>query len=353
MIENIIFKARVGSHAYGTNVEGSDEDFKGIYMQSAESVLNNGYQEQVTVGKDEVYYELRRFLELCCSNNPTMLELLYMPEDCIIEKHPIFDKIIENRDKFLSKSCRWSYGGYAYKQIEKAKGLNKMMNWEKTKVERKTILDFCFILTILGAVPFKEWLHRQRGEAVRQEYYGAVKINHARDVYYIYPDTKKIGYKGLTNEDETSNELRLSSIPKELILDYSVLVYNKDAYTEHCKDYKAYQEWLEKRNVQRYVDVEEHGQKIDGKNLLHCYRLLETGVEIARDKTIKVRRPNADFLIEIRKGKHNLQELLDKSTEKMAELEKAIAESDLPDKADRGFFMLLMVKLRKEYEATK
>lgn len=353
-MDNIIFKARVGSHAYGTNVEGSDEDFKGVYMQSAESVLNDGYQEQVTVNKDEVYYELRRFLDLCCSNNPTMLELLYMPEDCIVYKHPVFDKILEHRNKFLSKSCKYSYGGYAFAQIEKAKGLNKKMNWEKTKVERKTILDFCYILTILGAIPFKDWLSRQRGKFTRQENYGAAKVNHARDIYYIYPATKDdLGYKGLTNEDESSNELRLSSIPKEMIIDHSVLVYNKDAYMEHCKDYKEYTEWLAKRNVQRYVDVEEHGQQIDGKNLLHCYRLLETGLEIAKDKTINVRRPNAKFLVEIRKGKHNLQELLDKATEKIEELNKAFETSNLPDKADRGFFMSLMPKLRIEYEQSK
>ncbi len=62
-----------------------------------------------------------------------MLELLYTPEDCIEYKHPIFDKILEHKDKFLSKSCRWSFGGYAIDQITKAKGLNKKMNWEEEK----------------------------------------------------------------------------------------------------------------------------------------------------------------------------------------------------------------------------
>lgn len=350
---NIIFKALVGSHAYGTNIEGSDEDIKGIYLQSPDEVLNLGYREQVSINKDETYYELRRFIELCCTGNPTMLELLYTPQDCIKYIHPCFNKLIEHREKFLSKSCKFSFGGYAYSQIGKAKGLNKKMNWENSKVERKTILDFCYILTPLGARPLRDWLMCQRGDEAKQEYYGVSKVNHCRDVYYIYPkDHEGLEYHGICNLDETSNELRMSSIPVSETVKYNVMTYNKDAYMEHCKDYKSYQTWLKERNVQRYVDIENHGQRIDGKNLLHCYRLLETGIEIAKEKIINVRRPNASYLIEIRKGKHNLETLLAQSESKMQELNEAFDSSDLQTSADRGFFMSLMPKIRKEYEAS-
>jgi hypothetical protein len=72
-----------------------------------------------------------------------------------------------------------------------------------------------------------------------------------------------------------SNQLRLSSIPKgeESI---AVISFNKDGYTQHCKDYKAYQEWLENRNEARYVETQEHGQKID------CY--LDSVTEYLTDK---------------------------------------------------------------------
>jgi predicted nucleotidyltransferase len=353
-MENIIFKCIVGSQAYGTNIEGSDVDIKGIYIQSPENVLERGYQEQVTVNKDEVYYEIKRFIELCCTGNPTMLELLYSPEDCIIYKHPIFDKILEDREKFLSKSCKHSFGGYAYAQIDKAEGLEKKMNWEKSRTERKTVLDFCYVLTVLGSIPLEAWLSRQRGPLSRQENYGVTKVNNAKDVYYIYPNTTgKLEYKGIVNLEETSNELRLSSIPKDQILNYQVMVYNKDGYTEHCKDYKSYQDWLANRNTQRYVDVDSHGQKIDGKNLLHCYRLLETGIEIATDKIINVRRSNAKFLIGIRKGEHNLEELLKQAKNKIELLKDAFDQSTLPDTVDRGYFLSKLVKIRQEYYKTE
>lgn len=61
------------------------------------------------------------------SANPAMLDLLFMPEDCIVEKHTAFELILQNRDKFLTKKCLRSFGGYAVAQIKKAKGLDKKL----------------------------------------------------------------------------------------------------------------------------------------------------------------------------------------------------------------------------------
>ena len=44
----------------------------------------------------------------------------------------------------------------------------------------------------------------------------------------------------------TSNDLRMSSIPKSEIMKYEILIYNKDGYQSYCKDYKEYWEWVEK-----------------------------------------------------------------------------------------------------------
>lgn len=349
MDKNIIFKALVGSHSYGTNVEGSDEDYKGIYLQSPEDVLNNGYQEQYTVNKDETYYELRRFIELCATGNPTMLELLYSPKDCIEYIHPVFEELMLHRDKFLTKSCKHSFGGYAFSQIKKADGLEKKMNWESSRVERKDILDFCYRVDItLGRTePMKVWLARQKGWMMYQQNYGLVALDHARDTYAVY--RKENGeYRGICNEDLSGNDIRLSSIP-EGEFPVAIMNFNKDGYSVHCSDYLQYQTWLKNRNTQRYVDTNNHGQMIDGKNLLHCYRLIETGIEIATQKTINVRRPNAEFLIGIRKGKYNLQELLDGANSKLDEMYKVFETSDLPEKCDRGFFLGLLPKLRNKY----
>lgn len=343
-----IFKAIVGSQSYGTSIPTSDIDYKGVYLQNHDELLGFGYKEQIDHGKDECYYEVRRFLQLLETGNPTVLELLYSPEDCIIESTPEFDLIRQERDKFLTKKCMHSFGGYAVAQIKKARGLDKKMNWERNRVERKTPLDFCYVITPLGSKPLNDWLLCQKEfHQQKQENYGVCAVSNARDLYFIYPSKGDLEYHGIINKSETSNDIRLSSIPKEESLKFTVMSYNKDGYIKHCKDYNQYQEWLEKRNTQRYVDVEGHNQQIDGKNLLHCRRLLDMCMEIAQNGTITVRRPNASELLKIRRGEVDLDTIINQAEEDLKNLEDYYAKCSLPDSVDRDFVNNLLLKVRK------
>jgi len=367
-----------GSHAYGTNVPTSDTDYAGVFIQSEDDILGLNYKEQINDdSNDTVIYELRRFLGLLGSNNPTVLELLNTPEDCIIYKDPVFDLILENREKFITKICANSFGGYAKQQISKAKGQDKKQNWEKDKVTRKDILDFCYVIEGEKSIPWKVWNEDFNYE---EKFIGVVNVPNARDIYAVYFDkdafcmfseiisesTRKnlievqkelgqpmgFGYKGLVKTGEginstESNALRLSSIPKEES-PICVVTYNKDGYTQHCKDYLSYQEWLENRNESRWVDVKSHGQKIDGKNMMHCKRLMGMAREIAEGKGIVVRRPDAEYLISIRKGEVDLQTLIDDVETEIKEIDRLFSESNLPDSVDMEFIHNLIVKIRKQ-----
>ena len=366
-----------GSHAYGTNVETSDTDYAGVFIQSMENILGNKYTEQINDDtNDTVIYEVRRFLELLGSNNPTVLELLNTPEDCIIYKDPSFDLILNDREKFITKICAKSFGGYAKQQISKAKGQNKKQNWEKDKVTRKEVLDFVYVIEGEKSIPWKIW----NDNKYEEKFIGVVNVPNARDIYAVYYDTDAhlcfsesvseetrninkntrkelglamgFGYKGLVKTDEgvnsaESNQLRLSSIPKDEN-PICVITYNKDGYTQHCNDYKSYQTWLEQRNESRWVDVKSHGQKIDGKNMLHCKRLMEMAKEIAKGEGINVRRPNAKDLIAIRKGEVDLQTLIDNVEKEIIEVDKLFDNSELPDSIDNEFINNLIVKIRKQ-----
>ena len=367
-----------GSHAYGTNIETSDTDYAGVFIQSEEDILGNKYVEQINDDKNDIIiYEIRRFLELLGSNNPTVLELLNTPEDCVIYKDPIFDLVLNDREKFISKVCAKSLGGYAKQQISKAKGQNKKQNWEKDKVTRKEVLDFVYVIEGEKSIPWKVWNEDKKYE---EKFIGVVNVPNARDIYAVYYDfiarnmfsenisekTRIIliklqkesgqpmgfGYKGLVKTGEginsaESNQLRLSSIPKDEE-PICVVTYNKDGYTQHCNDYKSYQTWLEQRNESRWVDVQSHGQKIDGKNMMHCMRLIQMSREIAEGKGIIVRRPNSKELISIRKGEVDLQTLIDKVEKEIVEIDKLFEESNLPDIVDNKLIHNLIVKIRKE-----
>jgi hypothetical protein len=126
----------------------------------------------------------------------------------------------------------------------------------------------------------------------------------------------------------------------------TIIHYNKDGYSMHCKDFKEYSEWLEKRNTQRYVDTQEHNQQIDGKNLLHCRRLLDMAIEIATEGTISVKRPNADYLLSIRKGEVKLKDIIKQAEEDIKGLEELFKKSSLPKECDKKWINDLLIEIR-------
>jgi uncharacterized protein len=145
-----------------------------------------------------------------------------------------------------------------------------------------------------------------------------------------------------------SNQLRLSSIPKgeESI---AVISFNKDGYTQHCKDYLAYQEWLENRNEARYVETKKHGQKIDSKNMMHCMRLIRMAQEIGAGKGIQVRRSDREYLLSIRRGEIDLDSLIKEADQAIEEMDSIFDNSDLPNKVDKNLVNDLLIKIRKEF----
>lgn len=378
----ILFETIVGSQAYGTQTPTSDIDKKFVYILPMDYILGTGYVEQININKDYTGWEIKRFLELLGSNNPTVLELLNSPEDCIVHKHPIFDHILTHKEDFITKICKDSFGGYARQQIKKAKGLNKKQNWEKDKVIRKDLLDFCYVIVGEKSIPWKKWNFGRYDE----KFIGAVNVPNARDVYALYYDKtaymihsedidvktretyKKVlkdagkpmglGYKGLVktgheNEDGNvnygiSNQLRLSSIPKDE-KPICTIVYNKDGYSEHCKDYREYQEWLENRNEARYVETQEHGQRIDGKNMMHCMRLIRMATEIGQGKGIIVRRPDAHELLAIRRGEVDLDSLINIADEAIENMDNIFENADLPNKVSKDLVNTLLITIRKEF----
>jgi hypothetical protein len=350
-----IFKAVVGSQAYGTATPTSDIDYKGIYCQSTKDLIGFGYKEQIEYTKDHTEYEIRRFLQLAQSANPTILELLFSPKDCTITTSPAYELLSSFKHKFITTQCANSFGGYAIAQIKKARGLDKKMNYEKSRIERKNPLDFCYVYDEQRGKtePITSWL--KRNSHMKQEHCGLANLNHMKDCYALYYDwgatyenargkmTAK-GFKGIVGEN--SNELRLSSIPKDVPPE-TLLYYNKDGYSVHCKDYNEYQTWLNSRNTQRYVDTVTHGQQIDGKNLMHCRRLLEMAIEIATEGTIKVRRDNAEQLLKIRRGEVSLEQILEQSEADIKGLDDLFAKSSLPTEVDKDWINELLLEIRE------
>ncbi|WP_162055454.1 nucleotidyltransferase domain-containing protein [Pontibacter pamirensis] len=337
----LLFECISGSRAYGLSTPTSDTDIRGVFVLPEEDYFGLNYVEQLSnESNDIVYYELRRFVELLAKNNPNMLELLSMPKDCILYQHPLYNRF--KPQDFLSKLCKQTFAGYALTQVKKAKGLNKKIV-NPVEPERKSVLDFCYVAQGQGSVPVQEFLEQQ---GLQQEDCGLARIPHMSDLYAVFHDPGT-NLRGIVQSEE-SNDVSLSSIPKGL-QPLAVMSFNKNAYSTYCKEYKEYWEWVEKRNNARYENTLSHGKNYDAKNLMHTFRLLDMAEEIASQGQIIVRRPNREFLLQIKGGVFEYAELLAIAEERIAKMDELYEKTNLPEEPDILLLNELLVEVRKSF----
>lgn len=374
----LVYKYLRGSWSHGIGVEGkSDYDYGGVFIAPKEMILGlrANYVEQVADAKnDETYYEFGRWIELLLKSNPTALESLFIDKKFIIgDVHPAVQKIIENREMFLSKEAFNPLVGYAVTQIKKSTGYNKKCNIPED-FKRKGILDFCYTTYKQGSSEFKNWLEKR---GLLQQYCGLVNIPNMHDMYSVfydwgnhiknsginnglkkfyeqlYPgknilDEPMIGYRGIVGTSgEESNEVRLSSVTKG-VDPICQLYYNKDGYISHCREYREWDEWKKNRNQIRYSDNK--GYNFDAKNMCETVRLIHTGIELARDGQFNVERTwDRDFLLDIKAHKISYEEISKYIKEKKEEFDKLLEVSKLPEKIDYEKVNKLLIDSRKEF----
>jgi uncharacterized protein len=332
-----------GSRSYGLHTATSDTDKRGVFVQARQGYYGLSYVEQIANdSNDEVYYELKRFIDLLSKNNPNILELLNTPEDCVLYKHRVMQLI--QPEKFLSKLCNQTFAGYAQSQIKKAKGLNKKIV-NPVEKERKSILDFCYVVQGQGVTGLRSWL---ANNAFKQDDCGLVNLPHMRDMYAVYHASNSAGaeLRGISSGPE-ANDVLLSSVPKEA-LPVGVMSFNKDGYSKYCKDYREYWQWVGARNEVRYENTIEHGKNYDAKNMMHTFRLLHMAEEIAKEGRINVRRHDRDFLLNIRKGAFEYDVLVGLANEKVNAINAAFVNSGLPDVPDLHYAEQVLVEMREQ-----
>lgn len=372
-----------GSTLYNTNIEGiSDVDYGGVYIAPTETLLGlpENYEPQVSDEKhDTTYYELGRWVELLMKANPNALESLFTPRDKVVGNiHPAIQLIIDNRDLFVTKECFNSLTGYAVSQIKKCRGLNKKC--VQPVLERKEVLDFCYTFKGQGSQSMKEFLAEY---GLNQKYCGLVNIPNMKDTYGVYYDfaahwkfektnisilvqadklgytnTSDVaeisdryyddvffGYSGIVHPDGKSNEVRLSSIPKgEKPICF--MTYNQNGYESHCRKYKEYQEWVQKRNPIRYESNLK--SNYDCKNVMHCVRLLHMGKELAEGQGFNVVRTwDRDFLLDIRNHKYEYEYIMDYVEKLFDDMQEKMKSCSLPETVDRNKVNELLIQARK------
>lgn len=69
-------------------------------------------------------YGIVRFFQLCMENNPNMLDVLFVPTECVLFSTKIGDMVRDQRKMFLHKGCWHKFKGYAFSQMKKMESKN-------------------------------------------------------------------------------------------------------------------------------------------------------------------------------------------------------------------------------------
>jgi uncharacterized protein len=347
----VLFECIAGSRAYGTMTTASDEDIRGVFAASiADYLALERPPDQLSDARGNVvYYSLRRTIELLALANPNILELLFMPGDCIVRSSPEMEALVVRRDLFVSKRCADTHVGYAMSQIKKARGQNKWINNPKPEAppERE---DYCYIIPWIGCAtaspPARPIPLRQSGWLLTE--YHAAKLEHAPDCYRLYHYGP--GAHGVFRGEAIVCE----SIPleDEHPRFAGFLLYNDTAWRQDRLDHHNYWTWRRERNEARWEQQETGATDFDAKNMMHTVRLLLSGKSLMENGRPIVRfdGESLDLLMSVRAGKLRFEEIMELAQSILADCERLKHLSHLPEACDLSAASKLLRNLTDAWE---
>lgn len=291
----IFYETLAGSHLYGTNVESSDTDYRGIFILPKEHRLDlfNNFEQQEFPEEDRVVYSFEKFLKLAADCNPNIIELLFANEEAI-QTDSEFARILRHQNRyFISNKCKDTFIGYAVAQLKK---IERHQKWVKEipKPDRKD-----FGLEEMPKFGFEKLLAilNSPEEAIRPEY-----------------------------------------------IEYAVKEMN---YRSHKGEYDNYITWKKERNEKRFELESSFGY--DTKHASHLIRLLKEGIELVNTGKIVFPLTYKDELLDIRNGKYTYKEIIEWAEQLKEQLNKS---PDLKGQPDYPAINIIYRRLCEVYDET-
>ena len=350
---SILFECVAGSRAYGTASADSDEDLRGIFALPAVAyaALAPAPNQIADERNNVVYYSLRRTIELLAAANPTVLELLYMPSDCVRRSSAEMDELLRHRTLFLSRRCADTHIGYAFSQIRKARGQNKWINQPKPEQPPRRE-DYCHViprerLAVSDGPPCRPLALKASGLDLAECH--AARLEHARDVFRLYH------YGAAARGVFRGDALACESIPadEEAMHFAGLLFYNEQAWNQAMVDHQNYWTWRRERNESRWRQQEAGELDFDAKNLMHTIRLLLSGKAILEcgEPLVRVEGERLQLLRDIRAGRYRYDEILQMADGIVADCENLKPHCHLPAETDLAAADALLLQLTRNWEA--
>lgn len=305
--KNIIFLTTGGSYAYGTNIETSDLDIRGIAVERSCEILGSSSFEQFENKEtDTVIYGLRKILKLMLNCNPNVLEILGTKDEHIFICNKYGKMIKDNTNLFLSKRAIQSFGGYASAQLRRLQNALARDNYPQKEKE----------IHMLNTIKTQIATMKDRYEVFSNE-----NLN-------IYIDkSKKEGFES------------------ELFIDVNFTHYP-------LRDFKNI--YAEMSNVINDYDKLNHrNSKKDANHLnkhaMHLIRLFIMGTELLEGKGINTYRENdREFLLKIRNGEFSYNQIFEMVNDYEKKFDYAAKNTCLKDEPDYDKVEELMISINRD-----
>lgn len=295
--KHTILAALAGSHAYGTNIETSDIDVRGVCIPPKEYFFlasHNFEHAQQIEPVDLVVFGIHKWMTAAAKCNPNFLELVFTdPKHWITHKELGF-KLYDNRFLFLSQLAKQTFSGYAISQLKRIK-------------------------------THRAWLLNPPKKAPERADYGLEGV-------------KKMS----ASEMGAFDALERREVDFEISQGAQALLLAEKQYQAAVTQYKQYKTWEKSRNATRFELEAKFGY--DTKHAMHLVRLLRMAEEIITEGQLRVHREDAKELLEIREGSWKYDDLM-KWAEEKAEFIKKTEAPLLPAKPDQEKLDTLCMEL--------
>jgi len=346
--ERTIFLTIHGSHSYGTNIEGSDIDYRGIAIPPKEYFfgVNDRFEQAQQGDPDLTIFDIRKFFILSMDNNPNTLEILFVTPDMYQITTPAFEKIYENRNLFLSKNAKHRLSGYAFSQL------------------KRIDLHRSFLLRPPSHKPIREEFGLPDRYPIPKDQLDAAKASiqkrmdewNWRELENVEPAIRQV-LKDLFQErileitkwaEDLYEEKLWKCVTNSLGFDSNFIEFldKERLYKNKKKEWDHYQEWKLNRNPKRALLEEKFGY--DLKHGMHLKRLADTCIDLLKTGEYIVKRPNAEELISIRNGAWTYEQLLDWFKGAMLEIEELYKTTKLPEQPNRKKLNNLLIEIVEE-----
>ncbi len=260
---------------------------------------------------------------------------------------PAWERVLAVRDSFLSKRAKYTFSEYALSQLKR---INLHYRWLKNPPAGPPSRAE-FGLPERTVIP-EDQLTAARSQIAKKLDEGAWTemddLDESLRVAIKTEFTRKLVEITLWGDDDLEEKpWRSAAASLGYSTNFIEYLDKERRYNVKQKDWESFVRWKNERNPQR--DGLEAKYGYDTKHALHLVRLMRMCREILTEGVVRVRRPDAPELLEIRGGAWGYFHLVEWAMAEDKALTELMKTSKLPDYPDRKKIAALLIQLVEDY----